>query len=513
MRIAIVGAGSAGCVLANRLSASGRHEVFLLESGPDYAPDTLPEDLADGHQNAMVSHDWRLKHRVNAGQPLRFPFPRGRVVGGSSAVNTCIALRGQPADYDEWSDLGLRGWGWSEVLPAFCRLENDLDFGAEAYHGEGGPLPLARHAEASWTPWQSAFVQAATALGHPRANDSNAPGSVGVGPHTLNQIRGRRISAAEAWLTPDVRARTNLRIVAGHDVERLRFRGRAVRSVEVVANPFAGAERLEGEIEVDRVILSAGAIHTPRLLLRSGIGPRERLDRHGIAPVAINPGVASRLLDHPGCAFFLRPASGVVKSDAPLMQTVLRVTSDTSSVPGDWILQPGSKVPMPRRNLPLCSLMFAMGKPKGQGTLHFRTLRAGPPRAGSVRIASGLLDNAEDRENAVRALGLLADLAEHPAMRACARFLYPSRSVAIDAGRRDRWVLRGTGSGYHPSGTVPMGAEDDPSAALDADGALRGVEGVRVADASVFPTIPSSNIHLPTLMVAEHLAERWNDAP
>jgi choline dehydrogenase len=501
--LVIVGAGSAGSVIAARVTERSDREVVLLEAGPDYHPAPIPRDLADGRHNSMLAHDWGYRHRPTVGQVL-FPLPRGKVVGGSSAVNTCVALRGQPEDFDEWAARGLSEWSWQRCLPAFVRLERDLDFPGGELHGEDGPLPIRRARSDELVPWQAAFLGACRRLGFPACPDANAPGSHGVGMHPMNRIDGRRISAAEAFLTAEVRARNNLRIAARTLVRRILFCGRRVRGVEI--EDASGARTLE----TDRVVLSAGAINTPGILLRSGIGSREELDRMGVDPVSIVPAVGARLLDHPGAAIFLRPRFGSGFSrDAPLLQTVLRHASADSAHPSDMQIQPGSKVGFPRFTLPLVSIMCAVNKPRGTGTLHFvsRDPRAKP------HIESMLLEDPRDRAQAVAAMQLARDLAETPEMRELAAFFWPSRRTLADPAKIDGWIRRSCDSGYHPAGTVPMGSDDDPDAATDGRGRVRGVEGLWVADASLMPTIPAANIHLSVLMIGERFGAWLREEP
>lgn len=497
----IVGAGSAGAVIAARVTESPEREVILIEAGPDYPdPSRLPPDLIDGARNSMVRHDWGYRHRPTTVQ-IPFPFPRGKVVGGSSAVNTCIALRGQPYDYDEWAARGLSEWGWERCLGAFKRLEHDQDFDDE-WHGTRGPLPIRRYPVEEWSVWQAAFVEAVKNLGFEECPDSNAPGSRGVGPHAMNKLGERRISVAEAYLTPRVRARPNLSIRAGAEVRRVLFRGRRAIGVEIETG--GRVERLEA----GEVVLAAGAINTPALLLRSGVGPRAALHGLGVDRVADVPNIGETLLDHPGTAIFLRPRLGAgIGRKAPLIQTVLRYGSADSGLDNDMQLQPGSKLNTARVDWPLVSIMCAVGKPRGRGRIHWRSVKSAPT------IESRLLEDPEDRRRAVEAMELAREVARDRAVRSIARHFWPSLRVLGDRRRIEQWILRACDSGYHPCGTVPMGADDDASAAADGRGRIRGVEGLRVADASLMPTIPSANTNLTVIMMGERFGEWLRDEP
>lgn len=493
----VVGAGAAGSVIASRVTEDPGRSVLLLEAGPDYPdPALLPADLVDGRQNSMVAHDWGFKHRPNRQQVL-FRMPRGRVVGGSSAVNTCIALRGQPYDYDEWAALGLPEWSWEHCLPAFKKLEHDYDFDDE-WHGQDGPLPIRRYPLEEQSIWQRAFVDAARSLGFPDCPDSNRPGTYGVGPHALNKRNGRRVSAAEAWLTPYVRSRENLAIQAETTVRRVLFANRAVTGVEV--------ER-HGQVEViptDQVILCAGAICTPGILLRSGVGPVDDVARLGVELIADVPGVGSRLLDHPGAGLFFLPRlfSGTNRLD-PLIQNVLRFGSNGTSYDNDMFLQAGSNGPLPQFNLPLVSIMVNVGKTSALGSIKF--LSADPHA--KPEVYSRVMQHPEDRRRALDALALAYELFQTKPMKKLARPFWPTPWILKKRERMEDWLWGACDSGYHPSGTVPMGPESDPLAATDGRGRVRGVKGLRVADASLMPTIPSSNIHLPTLMIGERFGE------
>ncbi|HEX4335081.1 MAG TPA: GMC family oxidoreductase N-terminal domain-containing protein [Polyangiaceae bacterium] len=491
--VVIVGAGSSGCVLANRLSEGGQREVILLEAGPDYAGAALPADLTDGTRNSMHAHDWTYRHKPSA-SAVWSPLPRGKVVGGSSAVNTCIALRGQPEDYDEWAALGLSEWDFDACLPAFKKLEHDLDF-SDDFHGTSGPIPIRRHKKDELVPFQSAFLDACSELGLPPCADSNAPGRTGYGPHAMNKVGGRRVSAAEAYLTPEVRARRNLRIVPNTLVRRVLFETRRTTGLELEGP--RGVERLDAA----DVVLSAGAINTPGILLRSGVGPDAEVRRLACEPVLDAPAVGRRLLDHPGTGVFVLARRGVtVDRRAPIVQTVFRYSSGLCNNPADMFLQPVSFT-MILKGFPLFALVSMVGKPRGHGSLHYPDAK---PTTVPV-IESRFFENAQDRKLAADSLARCRELLATRALSRMGRPLYPFSLFGSDRALQ-RAVRIFCDSGYHPCGTVPMGTTPGEHAAVDAHGRVFGLEGLHVVDASVMPTIPSSNIHLPTLMIAERMA-------
>jgi 5-(hydroxymethyl)furfural/furfural oxidase len=547
---AVVGGGTAGAVMASRLTEDRSTRVVLLEAGRDLAPGRPPRDIASVFPLATfntryVWPDLRAHWRGETTSPA-LSFQQGRILGGSGSVMGMWALRGVPEDYDGWAASGATGWGWADVLPFFRRLETDCDF-AGPLHGADGPIPIRRQKRQDWSPLAAAVHAAVGRLGFVEVGDMNADFRDGHCALPISRYADSRASAAICYLTEEVRRRPNLRIVTDTTVTRLVHEGRHVRGVEVRhsngrQSTYAAAE----------TILAAGALHTPTLLMRSGIGPAAHLAEMEIAVVADRPGVGRNLQNHP-----LMPALAIMPGDRteraldrPPAGTYLRWSSGIpGGTPRDMGLYIRGYLVWHALGRRLAMLAPVLMKPRSTGWVRL----SAPISDATPLVAFNFLDDVRDLKRVMAGLRLAARIFAAPELQEMCGEAF----VLTEAGRLGKYnnlSRRNAVAGWlgakvfdvspragmrvlnmlartrqlrdfvdddealaefifgniigtnHASGTCRIGKPDDPMAVVDPAGAVYGVSGLRVADASVMPSVPSGNTHIPTVMVAEKIA-------
>jgi choline dehydrogenase len=497
--VIVVGAGSAGGVIAARLSEDPEVSVLLLEAGPHYATvEEMPDDVRLAWRFGGMAHDWGYTAVGQAasagsgtswsvGEAGRIPVPRGKVVGGSSSVNGSNALRAYPSDFDRWVGLGNDEWSWDAVLPYYRRMEND-PLGGE-FHGSDGPVPIRRFTGDDLRPVMHAFLDACEQAGHARVDDLSSPGAIGAGSLPVNQVDGVRQSTAITYVLPALE-RPNLELRAGVTVDRVEIAGGRARAVILTSG-----ERLEADL----IVLCAGAVGSPVILQRSGVGPAGLLERHGIDVAHALPGVGQNLRDHPMLyPTWTADADAVGPLDPPLQAFCVCTSSgagaedqiDLNFVP--FTLEPGT-------------INVGLGFVRPYSVGHLEIASADPDEAPVIDLQ--LFSHPEDLPRTIAGVKLLREIFAQPALaEIVGDELWPGPDALTDKAIGD--AISAAPTTYaHVLGTCAMGQAGADWAVVDQRGAVHGLSGLYVVDASIMPTIPAVPPNMTVIMMGERCSD------
>jgi 5-(hydroxymethyl)furfural/furfural oxidase len=553
----VAGGGSAGCALASRLSENPANRVLLIEAGVDHGTVNIPDDIRDTYAHRAMTNPayfWpalQVSRGSHAGIPAagRKPyfFYQGKLMGGGSSINGQVALRGAPADFDTWSELGAKGWDWNSVLPYFRKLERDLDYGDDQLHGAVGPITVRRIPREQWDEFTNAVARDWETHGHAFVPDMNGEFQEGYAPLPTSNDGTARRSTANGHLAEPVRQRPNLRLMPETQVNRVLFLDN--RAIGVQATRSGQLQSLFA----DHIIVSAGAFHSPKLLMLSGVGPAAHLRQHGIGVIADRPGVGSNLQDHPLISVsaylpriarekhvirrnysYLRYSSGIADcepADMIMMAvcqsmwhavgerigtlstyislpysrgTVRLASSDPTAPPAidfNWLEDPRDKTRLVEAFLRM-GRMFTTDPVKTYAldafpsTFSERVAAISRPtglNAALTNVAALLLDSIAP----VRRFLIENVISEAPALA----------GLLADRAAAEEYVGSAVRSAWHPSCTCRMGAEDDPMAVTNPSAAVIGTRNLYVADASIMPRVTRTNTNLPSIMIGERVAD------